>query len=323
LPGGFARAILGGVEPPREPSPRPPIPAGFRAGCADFLEALRVEAGLARNTLAAYRRDLYRFVRFAAERGAEAWGDLSPDRVVAHLAALRAAGYAEASVARALSAVRMALRHQVAEGRLVRDPTALIAAPVLARSLPGTLSAEEVERLVTAPRGDGWAAQRDRALLELLYATGARVSEAVGLRTDGLEPSLRVVTVTGKGNKTRVVPLGSRARGALDAWLRGGRAALSNAARERAVFLTKAGRPMSRTDAWRRVHHAALAAGLTQRIYPHLLRHSFASHMIEGGADLRSVQEMLGHASIRTTEVYSHLDAEHVRSLHRLYHPRG
>jgi integrase/recombinase XerD len=313
--------------PPTAPgstAPEPaPLPRAFRAGVEDFLEALRVEAGLARNTLGAYRADLERFLRFAAERGAAGWGDLDGDLLVAHLAALRAGGAAEASVARALSAVRMGLRHQVAEGRLERDPAALIAAPVLRRSLPQTLSAEEVERLVTAPRGDGWAALRDRALLETLYATGARASEAVGLRTDGLAPSLRVVTVTGKGNKTRVVPLGARAREALDAWLRDGRPRLPNAAREHAVFLTKSGRPMTRIDAWRRVSKAALAAGLPQRIYPHLLRHSFASHMIEGGADLRSVQEMLGHASIRTTEVYSHLDAEHVRSLHRMYHPRG
>jgi len=310
-------------DPAAEPTSAAAVPPGFRVGLADFLEALRVEAGLARNTLDAYRRDVARFARFAAERGAPTWADVQPDHVVSHLGALRAGGSAEASVARALSAVRMALRHQVAEGRISRDPAALIAAPVLSRALPSLLSQEDVERLVTAPAGDGWAAQRDRALLELLYATGARVSEAVGLLTDGLEPSLRVVTVTGKGNKTRVVPLGARAREALDAWLRGGRTELRGAAKERAVFLTKSGRPMTRTDAWRRVQRAALEAGLAKRIYPHLLRHSFASHLIEGGADLRSVQEMLGHASIRTTEVYAHLDAEHVRSLHRMHHPRA
>jgi integrase/recombinase XerD len=323
--------MLGSVDRPRVAPPgrrataadRAELPAALRAGLLDFLEALRVEAGLAKNTLCAYRGDVERFLAFAAARGARAWPDVSPELVVAHLSALRAAGAAEASVARALAALRMALRHQVAEGRLERDPAALIGAPVLRRALPATLTPEDVEALLAAPQGGGWQALRDRALLETLYATGARVSEAVGLLTDGLEPALRVIQVTGKGSKTRVVPLGSRAREALSAWLADGRPRLPGAARQRAVFLTRSGRPLSRTDAWKRVKLAVLKAGLDARVSPHTLRHSFASHLIEGGADLRSVQEMLGHASIRTTEVYAHLDAEHVRSLHRLYHPRA
>ena len=148
----------------------------------------------------------------------------------------------------------------------------------------------------------------------------------MGLGTDGLNPTLGVIQVTGKGRKTRVVPLGSRARAALTDWLENGRprlASLRPGGRTPAVFLTKSGRPMTRTDAWRRVKASALRAGLPGSISPHTLRHSFASHLIEGGADLRSVQEMLGHANIRTTEIYAHLDADHVRSLHRLYHPRA
>ena len=166
-------------------------------------------------------------------------------------------------------------------------------------------------------------AQRDRAFLEVLYACGARVSEAVGLATDAIEPELRVLVLTGKGKKTRVVPLGARARAALESWLAQGRRRLNRDARIRAVFLTRTGRPLDRTNAWRLVRRAAMAAGLRVPVSPHTLRHSFASHLIEAGADLRSVQEMLGHASIRTTEIYTHLDSEHVRSLHRLYHPRG
>ena len=164
---------------------------------------------------------------------------------------------------------------------------------------------------------------RDRALLEVLYATGARVSEAVGLRTDGLQFELRVLRLTGKGSKTRLVPLGQRAIQALEAWLtRARRSALGG--RESAfVFVSRTGKPLGRLDAWRRVKLAARLAGLSPDISPHTLRHSFATHLVEGGADLRSVQEMLGHASIKTTEVYTHLDAEHVTSIHRLYHPRG
>jgi integrase/recombinase XerD len=217
----------------------------------------------------------------------------------------------------------MLLRHLVAEGTIARDPSALIPTPTLRRSLPKLLDVAEIERLLTAPDGDGWRDQRDRALLEVLYACGARVSEAIALRTSDLEPSLRVLRVTGKGEKTRVVPLGSRARDALTRWIEGARRSLPAARQREEVFLSRNGRPLDRVTAWRRVKLAALRAGIAKRVTPHVLRHSFATHLIEGGADLRSVQEMLGHASIATTELYTHLDREHVLGLHRLYHPRA
>ena len=307
-----------------QPHDLPAAPAPeFRAGIADFLEALRVEAGLSHNTLRAYRTDLFAFSSWSSERGGRSFRDVDAELVVDYLDACRADGLAEASVARRLSAIRMCVRHMYTEGELERDPVARLSAPVLRRHLPTTLSIADVEALLAAPAGDGWRAQRDRAFLEVLYASGARVGEAVGLRTDAIEPSLRVLVLTGKGNKTRVVPLGERAREALTIWLDGGRTTLDGAARRAEVFLTKSGRPLDRSNAWRLVKRAAREAGLRQNVSPHTLRHSFATHLIEGGADLRSVQEMLGHASIRTTEIYTHLDAEHVRSLHRLYHPRG
>ena len=290
---------------------------------ADFLEALRVEAGLARGTLAAYRSDLSTFLAFAARRGARAPSAIRGAHVVDWLGERRERGLAEATVARGLAATRMFLRHLTAEGRIPRDPTALIAAPVLRRALPRTLAVDEVDQLLEAPAGPGWRAQRDRALLEVLYACGARVSEAVSLRTGEIEPSLRVLRLTGKGSKTRIVPLGQRAKEALERWMNGGRTKIPGSARAERVFLTRSGRPMTRVDAWRAVKSAAARAGLPARISPHTLRHSFATHLVEGGADLRSVQEMLGHASIRTTEVYTHVDTEHVTSLHRLYHPRA
>ncbi|MBI5361569.1 MAG: tyrosine-type recombinase/integrase, partial [Planctomycetes bacterium] len=188
------------------------------------------------------------------------------------------------------------------------------------------IAPEEVARLLAAPSGKGWPPwkrERDQALLEVLYASGARVSEAVALRTDALEPKLRVLRLTGKGNKTRLVPLGERARMALEQWLGVGRRRFLADLSRPEVFLTKSGKPMSRIDAWRVVKAAARAAGIRAELSPHSLRHSFASHMVEGGADLRSVQELLGHASIQTTEVYTHVDSEHVTSLHRLYHPRA
>jgi integrase/recombinase XerD len=302
---------------------KPPIPLELRRGLDDFLLALRVEAGLARNTLDAYRRDLERALAWIARRGVARYADVDAALVVDHLVERRAAGLAEASVARGLVALRMLMRHLVQSGELARDPTALITAPVLRRALPSVLSIGDVELLLAAPSGTTFQDRRDRALLETIYACGARVSEAVSLRTDALEPSLRVLRLFGKNSKMRVVPLGERARLALEEWIQGPRATLPGAARSVHVFLTKTGRPMSRTDAWRRVKRAAARAGLPVDVSPHTLRHSFASHLVEGGADLRSVQEMLGHASIRTTEVYTHLDTEHITSMHRLYHPRA
>lgn len=299
------------------------LPRDLQRGRDDFLEALRVEAGLSRNTLAAYSRDLTSFFLWAAEGGVMRFADLDSAHLVDHLAEARRDGAAEASVARRLAAIRGCLRHLVAEERLDHDPGALLATPKLARALPSVLTVDEVERLLTAPKGDGWMAQRDRALLEVLYASGARVSEAVGLSNDSLEPSLRVLVLTGKGGKTRVVPIGGRARAAIERWRDDARLRLPDARRRSELFLTKSGKPMDRTTAWRRVKAVALQTGILRPLSPHTLRHSFASHLIEGGADLRSVQEMLGHASLRTTEVYTHLDADHVQSLHRLYHPRA
>jgi len=298
------------------------LPPELVRGLDDFLEALRVESGLSRNTLAAYGGDVRRFLRFARAAGVRRWKDVHTELVVAHLEELRALGAAEASVARALSALRMCVRHLVQENVLAADPLARLEGPRLRRSLPHVLAPPEVERLLAVP-GTSWRALRDRALLEVLYACGARISEAVNLATSAIEPSLRVLVLRGKGGKTRVVPLGARARAALELWLRHGRPQVLRGRKSEAVFLSKSGRPFDRCSGWRVVKAAAVRAELPLAVSPHWLRHSFASHLLEGGADLRAVQEMLGHASIATTEVYTHLDAEHVRSLHRLYHPRG
>lgn len=290
---------------------------------APFLEALRIEAGLARNTLIAYRTDVLAFFRWASQRGLRSPTEVDAEAIVDWLAFQRAAGLSEATVARELVAVRMWARHLVAEGGLARDPTALLQAPVLRRALPHCLGVSEVEALIAGSEGDDWRSQRDRALLEVLYACGARISEALSLRTEAIEPELRVVRLTGKGSKTRLVPLGARARVALSAWLAHGRLSRVGAAKSEWVFLSRSGTQMTRGEGWRRVKAAARRAGLPSDISPHTLRHSFASHLVEGGADLRSVQEMLGHASIQTTEVYTHLDTEHVTGIHRLYHPRA
>ena len=307
-------------------SERPAAPesgGAWSAALAEYTTALRVEAGLARSTLSAYTSDLSLARDWMVARGLAAPQDVATEDVVAWLAARRASGCAETTLARNLTALRTFFAHLAAEGDLERDPCALIRAPVLAKYLPRVLDSEQVTQLLNAPSGGTWSDLRDRALLETLYATGARISEVVGLMTDALEPGLRVLRLSGKGSKSRLVPCGEPARKALAEWIEGPRAKLVLARARREVFLTRRGLALDRTNAWRRVKLAALRAGISARVTPHGLRHSFASHMLEGGADLRSVQEMLGHASLATTQIYTHLDREHLLALHRLNHPRG
>lgn len=311
---------------------RATVHPGLAGPVEDFLDAMRVEAGLSRNAVKAYRSDLSALARWLMAEAPHVgdWSDLDDDLILRWLGSRRAAGAAESSVARGLVALRMLVRFLVAEGQLRADPTARIPAPKLSSLLPLTLTPEDVERLLGAylDPGDelprGWRAARDTALLETLYAAGARVSEAVGLRAADVADDLRSVRLHGKGDKMRVVPLGSRATSSLRHWIQGGRPPLARMGRaEDRVFLTKSGRPLDRVTAWRRVKDAAARVGLDPAISPHDLRHSFATHMLAGGADLRAVQEMLGHASIRTTEIYTHLDADTVRTVHRMHHPRG
>ncbi len=301
--------------------------AELERALADFLIALRVEAGLSRHTLSAYRSDLRQLIAWAGSRGVFKLADFDRELIYGWLESLRAAGLATSSVARKLSATSVWFAHLVAEGRIAGDPTALVRAPRMGRSLPKSLEVGEVERLLSAPTQDQslppWRQQRDAALLEVLYAAGARVSEAIGLCLDGIEPSLRVLRLYGKGRKVRLVPCNDRARAALELWIRDGREQLPHPRQRPEVFLTRSGTPLDRTNAWRAVKRAATAASIRGAISPHTLRHAFATHLIEGGADLRSVQEMLGHASISTTEIYTHVDGEKLLALHRLYHPRA
>lgn len=295
----------------------------WNANLEEFLIELRVESGLAHSTLLAYRRDLERAGEWLASKGVAGWEQVDERALSSYFESLRARGAATATSARALSSLRTWLGHLAAEGRIASDPTARIDAPWSRSKLPKVLAVHDVERLLAAPDGDSWRDSRDRALLEVLYACGARVSEAIALCTSDLEPGLRVLRVTGKGDKTRVVPCGARARAALSHWIEGARTRLPGARQRPQVFLTRSGRPLDRTAAWRRVKLAALRAGIEKPVTPHVLRHSFATHMLEGGADLRAVQEMLGHASIATTELYTHLDRGHLLALHRLHHPRA
>lgn len=291
-----------------------------------YLTHLRVERGLSGNTVAAYARDLERYRAFLAARGLTDVDAVAEADVRAFLSAIRTgadggAALAPRSAARALAAVRGLHRFALREGAAAADPTRQVRPPKQGRPLPDALTVDEVARMVESPSQDTPVGLRDRALLEVLYGTGARVSEAVDLALDDVGQD--TVTLTGKGRKTRLVPLGSYARAALDAYLVRGRPALAARGRGNAfVFLNARGAQLSRQSAYGVVARAAQAAGL-ERIGPHTLRHSFATHLLQGGADLRVVQELLGHASVTTTQIYTHVTVDSLREAYVLSHPRA
>jgi integrase/recombinase XerD len=287
----------------------------------EFLQHLRIEEGVSPLTIDAYRRDLRRVARFLTARG-RSFPTARPDDLVAHLAGLRRAGLGPRSVARHLAAIRGLYRFGRSAGRLEEDPAGLLDTPRLPRRLPRALSRADARALVEAPRDPGPLGLRDRALLELLYGSGLRASEVVGLRPADLDLHGQFLICRGKGARQRLVPVGARARTALGAYLATGRPALVRARDPGLLFLNHRGSPLSRQGLWEAVRRHARRLALA-RAFPHALRHSFASHLLDGGADLRSVQALLGHADIGTTEVYTHLPSEAVRRMYRRFHPRA
>ncbi|HTL86957.1 MAG TPA: site-specific tyrosine recombinase XerD [Acidimicrobiia bacterium] len=301
---------------------------------AEHDDWLRVERGLAANSLAAYRRDLRRYEAFLRARGAVDPAQINDDVVHAYVGYLEglvgddgSSLLAPASVARAVVAVRSFHRFCAREGLVDQDPSVDVGAPRVPQSIPKALEEDEVARLLDAVQGDEPLAQRDRALLELLYGSGIRISEAVALELADLDLEDGIVRVLGKGNKERVVPLGSGAARALEAYLRGGRLALrrprARSAEADAVFLNARGGRISRQACWIIVQRAAERVALGERCSPHVLRHSCATHMLNHGADLRVVQELLGHASISTTQVYTKVSPARLRAVYDAAHPRA
>ncbi len=288
-----------------------------------FAEYLTLERGAATNTVASYRRDLAHLVEFLTSRGAAA-----PERATAtqlrdfafHLKDL---GLAATSIRRHISATRTYYRFLTGEGYVVRDPTERLASPKRWRTLPGVLTVAEVERLLAAPRADEPLAWRDRALLEFAYATGARVSELVGVGVRDVLFDEGLARLFGKGSKERLVPVGRRALGAVALYVREIRPKLEQGQGRGRLFLNARGAPLSRVGAWGIIKRCAKTAGIAKRVTPHTLRHTFATHLLEGGADLRAVQEMLGHADLATTQLYTQVDREYLRTVHRTYHPRA
>ncbi len=287
-----------------------------------FLAYCRLELGLSGNTLAAYKRDLA-LVHIALAALRLDLVSCGPDEVGRMLAWLRdERKLASASLVRLLVSLRMYTRYLVGEKLMERDRIQLAQMPKLWNSLPEVLSVDEVERLLYAV-ADGPLRLRDRLALELLYACGGRASEVAGIGLEDLKQHAALVQLHGKGGKERMVPLGERARSALRRYVDDLRPQLDPQNKCRNLLVTAKGRPLSRHALWKLVHDAGLRAGVTKPVYTHLLRHSFATHLLEGGADLRSVQELLGHANLTTTQRYTHVDAKRLIEVHRKFHPRS
>jgi integrase/recombinase XerD len=306
------------------------LPPALATVISDYLDHLAVERGMSPNTLDSYARDLRRYGAYLASLGVAGPAEVREEQVNGFLAALRdgAEGHrplAPSSAARALVAARGLHRFAMWEGLVPTDVAADVHPPSPPKRLPKALGVHEVLRLLEVfPADGGPRALRDRALLEMLYSTGARISEAVGLDRDDIDAPARTVLLRGKGGKQRLVPVGRPALAALDAYLVRGRPAL--AARGRgvpAVFLNARGARLSRQSAWAVLQEAAARTGITAGVSPHTLRHSFATHLLEGGADLRVVQELLGHASVTTTQVYTLVTVDTLREVYATAHPRA
>lgn len=287
-----------------------------------YLHHLAAERGMSPHTVAAYARDCMAFVDFLADGSVGSLAAVLPGHVTAFLERQRQRGLGARSRARQLSALRGLFKYSLREGLVSGDPTRGIHRPRLGRRLPRTLGRAEIEALLAAD-GDAPLAARNLAMIELVYATGLRVSEVVSLRMTQLNLEAGFVTVLGKGKKERAVPIGTCARQRLLEYLGRARPALLGRRMSPHVFVTRSAKPMTRQAFWHLLKKLALACGLKANVSPHVLRHAFATHLVEGGADLRSVQMMLGHSDIGTTEIYTHVAGDRLRDTHRKFHPRG
>ncbi|MFG0256692.1 MAG: site-specific tyrosine recombinase XerD [Phycisphaerales bacterium JB043] len=299
--------------------------------CA-FLAHLRIECGLSPATLDAYERDLRELLDDLASQRIRSSFEITPRVLGGHIQGLRSEReLAASSVARHMAAIRVFCRWLEAEGRIPENPSTLLERPTMWKRLPGVLSQRDVRALLASarpPEGGSEGAvplwMRDKALLELLYASGLRASEAAGLRLEDIHETLRVVRVLGKGNKERLVPLGEPAMEAVERYVEEcrGRIVRDEELADGRLLVSRTGRPLERVAVWQIVKRCARAAGIKD-VHPHMLRHSFATHLLMGGADLRSVQEMLGHADISTTQVYTHVDSKRLKEVHKKHHPRA
>ncbi len=291
-------------------------------GIAEFFDYLALELGLSRNTMLGYESDIHILSTFLHEREKEIL-TASTEDIAAYFYNLKGQGLARSTILRKLSAVRMLYKYLTGEGFLKADPTLKLDSPRAAVKLPSVLSTQEVEMLLDAPAVDTLFGMRDKALLEVLYSTGARISEVLGLKLSDIKLELKYLQVKGKGDRERLVPVGEDAKDALRVYLDKARPHLLGWHKTDAVFLSRSGKPLSRKSAWLRIKQYCKKLGLPTGISPHTLRHSFATHLLEGGADVRSVQELLGHLKITTTQRYTHVNRERLKNIYEKFHPRA
>ena len=301
----------------------PPLANQFETSLTSFLDHIRLERGLSENTVEAYGRDLCRYLGALSGSGMEDLSNISAGMISDHLRTLADLGLASSSVGRCLTAIRMFHRFLNAEGIVTDLPTEHLAPPKVGRKLPSVLSIDEMNRLLASPDTTTALGTRDRALLETMYGAGLRVSEVVELVPEQILFDLEVIRVIGKGNKERVVPVGGSARAWLTTYIRLARESLVRSSSPHSVFLNFRGGQLSRMGIWKILGGHVGRAQIEKDVSPHTLRHSFATHLLEGGADLRAVQEMLGHADISTTQIYTHIDREYLKEVHRSFHPRA
>jgi integrase/recombinase XerD len=288
-----------------------------------FADFLAVEKGASTRTQDAYARDVARFVDFALIKGATGPAAVTPKVLREFVYQLKDLGLSPSSIRRNVSAVRSYFRFLIGDGHVTRDPSERLEMPQRWRTLPEVLTVPEIQKLLAAPTMDDPLYFRDRAMLEIAYGAGLRVSESIGIGVKDALLDEGLVRVFGKGSKERLVPIGRSAIGALAIYLREQRPKLERGEGRGVLFLNARGEPLSRMGAWKILRKYVDRAGITKAVSPHTLRHSFATHLLEGGADLRAVQEMLGHADISTTQIYTHVDREYLRQVHRRYHPRA
>ncbi len=288
----------------------------------DYLAFVAVEKGLSSQTLDAYSFDLNEFSSFVSKLGCKHPEQVGTRHVLKWLAQLRAKGISPRSCARKLSSLRGFFRYMLIENRISASPTAVVGNPKVGRKLPTVLTAEEVTRLLQQPDIAKPTGLRDKAILEILYSCGLRVSEAAGLQMSQINLRSGFIKIKGKGNKERIVPLGEEAKFWLEKYLEKARPKLLNKANSYYCFVGRRGKPISRQRLWQIIKAYSIRAGLSNKVYPHCLRHCFATHLLEGGADLRAVQLLLGHSDITTTQIYTHLELGYLRNIHKKYHPR-
>jgi integrase/recombinase XerD len=288
-----------------------------------FLSYLAVEKGLSENTLESYSRDVRKFIRFMEENGPGSAGDIRYSHILDYLSHFKDKGLNATTVVRSIVSLKQFFKYLLMEKLIEENPVAHVRTPKMKKGIPGVITLDEVERLLAAPDESTPEGLRDAAMLEVLYATGIRVSELIGLKLNDVNFELGFVIVYGKGSKERIVPMGDKARNKLLEYLGASRPAMLKARDAKALFVTRLGRGMTRQGFWKIIKHFALKAGIVKNISPHTLRHSFATHLLERGADLRAIQIMLGHSDISTTQIYTHVESGRLKAVHKKYHPRS